>query len=114
MATQFDVVLVPFPDTGGFSSQIRPALVVQNDGLNTGIAQVIVAAITSNTDRATGTAYRIALDVNASEGKQVGVLTDSVVLLDNLATVPTDALLRVIGMVSDVAVVAGLCAVFDL
>ena len=114
MATQFDVVLVPFPDTNGFSSQIRPALVVQICGLESGISQVIVAAITSNAARATGTAYRITLVVDTPEGVRAGVLTDSVVLLDNLATVPADALLRVIGTVSNAAVVTGLRAVFGL
>jgi len=38
-----DVVLVLFPDSNLRTAKKRPALVVQADGLNTGLAQTIIA-----------------------------------------------------------------------
>lgn len=47
-----DVVLVLFPDSNLRTAKRRPALVVQADNLQTGLAQTIVAMITSNPARA--------------------------------------------------------------
>ncbi|HWP54935.1 MAG TPA: type II toxin-antitoxin system PemK/MazF family toxin [Pyrinomonadaceae bacterium] len=43
-----DVVLVLFPDSNLRTAKRRPAVVVQANNLNTGLAQNIVAMITSN------------------------------------------------------------------
>jgi mRNA interferase MazF len=81
-----DVVLVLFPNSDLITAKKRPALVVQADNLKTGIEQVIVAMITSNLSRR-GHPSRYFIPRKSAEGKQTGVLTDSVVMTDNLATV---------------------------
>ena len=47
-----DVVLALFTDSNLRTAQRRPVLVVQADRLDTGLAQTIVAMITSNLARA--------------------------------------------------------------
>ena len=106
-------MIVPFPDTSGWARQIRPAVVVQADGLETGLDQIVVAAITSNRSRA-GKPFRLLLTVNSGAGRKAGVIADSVVMLDSLATVPTDEIERVIGTVSLDDIDAGLKTVFGL
>ena len=91
-----DVVLVLFPHSSLREAKTRPALVVQADDLALGLAQVIVAMITSQTSRA-GHASRVSIVVNSEHGKQSGLLTDSVVMTDNLATIAYSAVYRVIG-----------------
>ena len=46
-----DVVLVLFPDSNLRTAKRRPALVVQQDSLQTGLPQTIVAMISSNMAR---------------------------------------------------------------
>jgi mRNA interferase MazF len=91
-----DVVLVLFPNSDLKTAKKRPALVVQADDLKTGIEQVIVAMITSNLTRR-GHPSRYFIARNSPEGKQSGVLTDSVVMTDNLATVFLKAIATKIG-----------------
>ena len=91
-----DVVLVLFPNSNRISAKTRPALIVQADGLQTGLSQIIIAMITSQMFRA-GHPSRVTILLNSTEGKQSGLLTDSVVMTDNLATIVTSAVYRVIG-----------------
>ena len=81
-----DVVLVMFPDSNLRTTKRRPALVVQADQLGTDLAQLIVAMITSNLDRA-GHASRVTLLAAGENAKRSCLLMDSVVMTDNLATV---------------------------
>ncbi len=81
-----DVVLVLFPDSNLRTAKRRPALVVQADRLGTGLAQNIVAMISSNLSRA-GHVSRIAVLSSSADGQQMGLRTDSVIMTDNLATV---------------------------
>ena len=80
------VVLVLFPNSDLVTAKRRPALVVQADELDTGLEQVLVAMITSNLSR-DGNPSRVRINKDSVEGKSAGILTDSVVLTDNLATV---------------------------
>lgn len=80
-----DVVLVRFPNSDLKTYKKRPALIVQGDGLNTGLPQTIVALITSNLARTGPT--RIAIKQNDAAGQTMGLRTDSVIVADNLATV---------------------------
>jgi len=91
-----DVILVLFPDSNLVTAKRRPALVVQADRLNTGLAQTIVAMITSNLSRA-GHPSRITIPRSSSEGNQMGLLSDSIVMTDNLATVLESETDRAIG-----------------
>ena len=91
-----DVILVLFPDSNLRTAKPRPALVVQADNLQTGLPQVIVAMITGKMFRANHRSRVIVL-LSTPEGQQSGLLMDSVVMTDNLATVTESAIDRVIG-----------------
>jgi mRNA interferase MazF len=80
------VVLVLFPNADLVSAKRRPALVVQADEPPTGLEQVIVAMITSNLSRDRHPA-RVRVDKDSHDGKSSGLLADSVIMTDNLATV---------------------------
>src|SRR5262245_4905575 len=84
--TRGDVILVLFPNSNLRTAKSRPAVVVQADNLNTGLKQLVVAMITSRMERA-GHPSRIIVPVNTPVGRQTGLLKDSVVMTDNLATV---------------------------
>ena len=91
-----DVILVLYPDSNLRTAKPRPALVVQADNLQTGLPQVIVAMITGKMFRANHPS-RITVLLSTPEGQQSGLLSDSVVMTDNLATVIESAIDRVIG-----------------
>lgn len=91
-----DVALVLFPDSNLRTAKVRPVLVVQADGLETGLLQVIVAMITSKLFRS-GHASRVDVFRATPEGRRSGLLADSVVMTDNLATISQSEIQRVIG-----------------
>lgn len=91
-----DVVLVLFPNSDLRTAKRRPALIVQADNLETGLNQVIVAMITSRVFRANH-ASRVLVVADSLEGKASGLLSDSVVMTDNVATVSLQAIDRRIG-----------------
>ena len=91
-----DVVLVLFPHSNLLTAKTRPALIVQADNLQTGLPQVIIAMITSRSFRANHPS-RVTVIRATSEGRQSGLLTDSVVMTDNPTTVAESAIDRVIG-----------------
>lgn len=91
-----DIILVIFPDSNLRTGKPRPALVIQADDLQTGLAQVIVAMITSRMSRANHPS-RVTVSLSTSEGRRSGLLTDSVVMTDNLATIADTEIDRVIG-----------------
>jgi mRNA interferase MazF len=99
-----DVVLVLFPDSNLATAKRRPAIVVQSNQLNTGLAQTIVAMITSNLSRA-GHPSRVVVAQSSSEGRRMGLLSDSVVMTDNLATVLNSEIDRGIGKCDDMRTV---------
>ncbi len=90
------MVLVLFPHSDLRTAKTRPALVVQADDLGTGLSQVIVAMISGRTFRS-GHPSRVAVDLSTPEGRRSGLLTDSVVMTDNLATITGTAIDRAIG-----------------
>ena len=91
-----DIVLVLFPNSSLTKAKPRPALIIQADNLKTGLSQVIVAMITSQMFRA-GHPSRVKILLSSPDGKRSGLLTDSVVMTDNLATITLSAVDRVIG-----------------
>lgn len=94
-----NVVLVAFPNSNLTTAKTRPALVVQADNLETGLPQIIVAMITSQMFRA-GHPSRVTILLSSLEGQQSGLLTDSVIMTDNLATITISAVQRMIGALS--------------
>ena len=95
-----DVILVLFPDSNLVTAKRRPALVVQADRLQTGLAQTIVAMITSNQSRS-GHPSRVTISRSSPQGLRMGLLSDSVVMTDNLATVLNSEIDRTIGNCDD-------------
>lgn len=99
-----DVVLVFYPDSNLRTAKRRPALVVQANNLQTGLSQVILAMISSNLARA-GHPSRVSVSQTSSEGQQMGLRTDSVVMTDNLVTVVDAEIDRCLGHMPDLNVV---------
>ena len=93
-----DVVLVLFPHSDLRTAKTRAALVVQANDLETGMDQVIVAMISGRIFRA-GHPSRVVIDIGSPTGRASGLLGDSVVMADNVATVSLLAIDRVIGSV---------------
>ncbi|HVW01863.1 MAG TPA: type II toxin-antitoxin system PemK/MazF family toxin [Planctomycetaceae bacterium] len=95
-----EIVLAELPFTDGSGSKVRPALVVQNDANNRRLQDVILALITSKTDRATVEATQFLIDVSTPEGEQTGLLHTSAVKCEHLVTLHQRFLKRVIGRLS--------------
>jgi mRNA interferase MazF len=96
---QGDVILVLFPNSDLITAKTRPAVIVQADNLQTGLPQIIVAMVTSQMSRSQHPS-RLTILLNTPEGKQSGLIADSVIMTDNLATVTLSAISRTIGTVS--------------
>ena len=91
-----DVLLVRFPFSSGAAAKIRPALVVQSDHNNARLANIIVAAITTTTHRS-GEATQFLVEAATPAGRQAGLLHDTVLTCENLATLEQRLVLRKIG-----------------
>jgi mRNA interferase MazF len=90
-----DVVLVKFPYSDLVRYKKRPALVVQDETIETGLNQRVVVQITSNLDRTGDTRVQVSKDSQA--GRAMGILSDSVIVADHLATVLPREIDKVIG-----------------
>ena len=91
-----DVVLVLFPNSDLRTAKRRPALVVQRNNLNNGLPQTIVPMISSNLARR-GHPSRIFIGLNSAAAKGAGLRLDSVIMMDNLATVLESEIDSVLG-----------------
>lgn len=92
-----DIVLVLFPNSNLRTAKPRPAIIIQADKLETGLQQVIVAMITSRLFRSKQP-RRIIVQLSTPEGQQSGLLSDSVIMTDNLATIAHTEIDRAIGI----------------
>jgi mRNA interferase MazF len=90
-----DVLLLRYPNSDLKTYELRPALLVQANGLETRIAQSIFALITSNTSRVGPT--RVPFPLRSPEAQKMGLVSDSVVVTDNLATVRNEAIAKRLG-----------------
>jgi mRNA interferase MazF len=95
-----DVVLVLYPFASGRGASRRPALIVQNDRDNRRLDNTMIAQITTNVRRAREPT-QLLIERSTLEGQQAGLLHDSVVSCNNLATVREDRINRVIGHLPD-------------
>ena len=91
-----DVVLVLYPFASGHGASRRPALIVQNNRDNRRLDNTIIAQITTNI-RHVNEPTHLLIPWGTPEGQQAGLLHDSVVSCNNLATVHEDRIPRVIG-----------------
>src|SRR2546422_737658 len=95
-----DVVLVLYPFASGRGASRRPALIVQNDRDKRRLDNTIIAQITTNVRHAREPT-QLLIERSTLEGQQAGLLHDSVVSCNNLATVHEDRIDRVIGQLSE-------------
>ena len=93
-----DVVLVLFPHSDLRTAKLRPALVVQADHLETDLSQMVVCMLTSRLFRANHPS-RVMVRLSTEQGQHSGLLSDSVVMTDNLATLVDTEIDRVIGTI---------------
>jgi mRNA interferase MazF len=91
-----DFVLVNFPHSDLTTIKLRPVLIVQAENLNTGLAQIVVAMVSSNLARA-GHACRVTVRLNNPIAVGTGLRSDSVIVTDNLATVELRLINRPLG-----------------
>jgi mRNA interferase MazF len=91
-----DVVLAWFPHASGSGGKHRPCVVIQNDQDNQKVANTVVVFITSNLRRR-GDKSHVFIDVASHEGKQTGLLHDSLISCNNIATIEQKLVSKVIG-----------------
>ena len=91
-----DIVLVDFPYPAGTGSEMRPGLIVQNDDNNARLQYTIIAAITLTIHRSRQPT-QLLIAVSTTEGQQSGLLFDSVVTCENLATIDQTLIHRTTG-----------------
>jgi len=92
-----DVVLLPISFVSGVGTKVRPAVIVQNDGLNARLNSTIVAIITSSNTRSQSEPSQLLIDISTADGKQTGLLHDSTVKAEHLDTVDQRDVVRKIG-----------------
>jgi|SRR5579884_2307300 len=95
-----DIVLVLFPNSDLRTAKRRPAIVIQRDGLATGLDQTLIAMVSSNVGRR-GHPSRIYLPLNSPEARGTGLRLDSVIMADNLATVLDSEIEMLLGRLPD-------------
>ena len=94
-----DVVLVQFPFASGGGSKLRPALIVQSDRNNARLANTIIAQITTNLRRVSEPT-QLLVDPTSPEGSSSGLISQSAVSCENLATINESRIVRTIGHLS--------------
>ena len=93
---QGDIILVWFPESNLINIKKRPAIILQANNLQTELEQLIIGMITSNLNRANHKS-RIFVDIKTKIGRQTGLLANSVIMTDNIATVKTKEIYKKIG-----------------
>ena len=93
-----NVIIVNFPNSDLKTYIQRPALIIQDENVVTGLNQRIVALITST--KRVGES-RVQVKKDTAEGKEMGIRTDSTIVTDNIATVFDAAINRSIGICND-------------
>ena len=91
-----DVVLAWYPFASGKGSKRRPCVVVQNDEDNGKIANTIVVQITSVLLRR-GDKSHVLVEAASAEGKASGLLHDSLISCNNVATLEKSLIDKPIG-----------------
>jgi len=97
---QGDVVTVWFPDSNLMTVKKRPGIILQKDNLNTNLDQFIIGMITTNLLRRNH-ASRIFIDVTTPIGLATGLVGNSVIMTDNMATIVASEIHRKLGLYAD-------------
>ena len=95
-ARRGDIVLAWYPFASGAGGKRRPCVVIQNDPDNQKLGNTVVAQITSNLARQSDKSH-VLIEVNTPDGAQTGLLHDSLISCNNLATIEHTLIDRVIG-----------------
>ena len=95
MFSRGDVVLVRYPNSDLSTYKKRPALIVQDLTVKTGLAQMVVALIASNIARMGSTRVFVSKDSLAAQ--DMNLQSDSVIVADNLQAISEFAIGRKIG-----------------
>ena len=99
-----EIVLALFPDSNLKSAKKRPVIALQRDALQAGLPQTIVAMITSNLARG-GHPSRVIVPLASNAGKAAGLISDAVIMTDNLATLRDSEFDRQVGIIADMKLV---------
>jgi mRNA interferase MazF len=91
-----DIVMAWYPFASGAGGKRRPCLVIQNDEDNKKLANTVIVQITGNLSRA-GDKSHLLVELATAEGKQSGLLHDSMNSCNNLATIEQNLIVKVIG-----------------
>ena len=91
-----DMVLARLPHASGIGGKRRPCVVIQNDEDNRKIANTVVVFITSALSRR-GDKSHVFIDVATMEGTRTGLMHDSLISCNNIATVEKNLISSVIG-----------------
>lgn len=91
-----DVILTLFPNADLMTAKKRPAVIGQATGLDTGLPQIVICAFTTNIARR-GQPFRLFVAKDSPEGQASGIISDSVIMTDCLATVRLEFIYRKIG-----------------
>ena len=94
-----EVVLAWYPFASGEGGKRRPCLVVQNDADNVRLFNTIVAQITSNL-RSAHEPTHLLIEAGTDEGELSGLLHDSLISCNNLATIEQSLIAKTIGSLS--------------
>jgi mRNA interferase MazF len=94
-----DVVLAWFPFASGSGGKRRPCVIVQNDEDNRKLANTMIVQITTNLARI-GDKSHFLIDVATADGQKTGLLHDSLVSCNNLATIEQKLIAQIIGSLS--------------
>ena len=92
-----DIVLADLPYSDRTGSKKRPALVVQCDRNNQRLDDVILAMITTVTERAVSEPTQLLIETRTPEGQRSGLLHDSALKCEHLITLHRRFVGRVIG-----------------
>ena len=94
-----DVVIVDVAYVGAPGSKRRPALVIQNDVLNSAVRETVIAAITSNLSNV-HQPDQLLIDISTPDGAATGLSMTSAVRCSRLHTIPQSDVRQVIGSLS--------------
>ena len=89
------VILVRFPNSDLVTYKKRPALIIQDESVDTGLNQRLVAMITSNLGRV-GESW-VLVQKDSVAGQAMGLITDSMIVTDNITTVREREIDKVLG-----------------
>ena len=91
-----DVVMAWYPFASGVGGKRRPCLIIQNDEDNQKLSNTVIVQITGNLGRV-GDKSHLLLELATPEGQQAGILHDSMISCNNLATIEQSLIAKVIG-----------------